>query len=455
MNLPSNFALRIQNVIFTLLFMTIIGLLAWLGKTYHKSFDFTQNQKNSLSLSTQQLLKKLDKPLKLVAYVPDDATVHTALKKLVAKYQSYKKDTELEIVNPDLNPKRAQEDGIEFSGQLLIKLGEKSETVSSVNEQTIVNVLQRLSRDKPRLAIFLEGHGERSPLDNKSGGLSNFVRVLENKGFFFQPHNLLRSQSIPTDASFVVIAAPREDYLEGEVKVIRNYVENGGNLLWLHEPGSLKGLDDIELHLGLNLREGTLLDANQALQEMLGINHPAVIAVVDYGEPDLTKELSAHTLFPFAAPILRDEEAKDIDWKYIPLLSTLTTSWLESGEIQGDVKFDDEADLPGPLDIAMQLTRAKMVNEKLAEQRVVVLGDSDFMSNTYIGQGSNLELASNLFNWLGEDDELISIKEVRASDTTLELSGWSLYGSALFFLLILPIGLILIGTIRWMKRRKR
>lgn len=461
----SHTALRFQNVIFTILLLVVIGLLAWLGKTYHTDFDFTRSQQNSLHPSTQKLLKKLDKPLELIAYIPDDATIHTALKKRINKYIKIKKDTSLEIVNPDLSPDRAKADGIQFSGQLLIKLGDKSEIVSSVDEQTVINVLQRLSRDKPRLAVFLEGHGERKPLEENSNGMSKLVNVLEAQGFNIQPHNLIRTQNIPSDATFVVIAAPQKDYLEAEVIIISDYLKQGGNLLWMQEPGGLFGLDDIEQQLGLVINEGTMLDANQALQDMLGIKHPAAIAIIDYGESALTKDLTAHTIFPFATAISRDEESENAEtdteqgsddkWKYQPLLTTLPTSWLESGEIQGDVKFDDEADKPGPLDIATSLTRPNKSDENAPEQRIIVMGDSNFMLNNFIGQGSNLTLATNIFNWLGADDELLSITPISSPDTKLELPGWALYSMALFFLLVLPIGLLLVGTIRWLRRRKR
>ena len=385
--------------------------------------------------------------------MPDDATVHTALKKIVSKYQKFKKDTQLEFVNPDLDPQRAKADGIQYSGQLLIKLGDRSETINSVDEQVIINVLQRLTREKSRQIIFIEGHGERSPFDEKSSGLSSFTQIMSGKGFKFQPHNLLRTQSIPKDTSFVVIASPNKDYLEGEVKIIKEYLEKGGNLLWLNEPGGIFGLDDLEQQLGLEIQEGTLLDANKALQDMLGIKHPAVIAIIDYGKSALTQELSAHTLFPFPTAIVRDESEKNLPWTYQPLLTTQPTSWLEAGEIQGNVKYDDETDRPGPLDIAQSLTRTKP--EGKGEQRILVIGDSNFLLNSFIGQGSNLEFASNLFNWLGEDDELLSIKAITAPDATLDLSGWALYGSALYFLLVLPIGLVLIGTVRWIRRRRR
>ncbi len=457
----SHATLRFQNIIFTVLFLAIIGLLAWLGKTYHTDFDFTRSQQNSLHPSTQKLLRKLDKPLQLIAYVPDDATIHSALKKRIKKYQKYKANTSLEIINPDLNPDRAKLDGVQYSGQLLIKLGDKSELVNSVDEQTVVNVLQRLSREKPRLAVFIEGHNERKPLEENSNGMSKLVQMLEAQGFNVQPHNLIRSQTIPSDATFVVIAAPQKDYLEAEVKIISEYLKQGGNLLWMQEPGSMFGLDNIEQQLGLVINEGTILDANQALQDMLGIKHPAAIAIIDYGNSALTKDLTAHTIFPFSTAISQDEESEkesteeNKKWEYQSLLTTLPTSWLESGEIQGDVKFDDEADKPGPLDIAMSLSRPNVSNEKAPDQRVIVMGDSNFMLNNFIGQGSNLALSVNIFNWLGADDELLSIDPVTALDSKLELPSWALYGSALLFLLVLPLGLILIGSIRWMRRRKR
>jgi len=458
MKTDSQLALRVQNIIFYILFVVIIGLLGWLGKSYHKSFDVTQNQQNSLTKTTQRLLKKITKPLLLVAYVPDDAIVRSALKKLVEKYKNHKSDIELEFVNPDLDPTRAKQDGIEYSGQLLVKLGDKSETVNSVDEQTMINTLQRLSREKPRLAVFVEGHDERSPLSDKSSGMSKLASVLERKGFRLQPHNILRTQSIPANASFLILAAPQKDYLDGEVSIISEYIKQGGNLLWLHEPGGLQGLDNIEQQLGIELNEGTLLDANQALQEMLGIKHPAAIAIIDYGQSELTKDLSAHTLFPFATAIARDEAIKDVDWKYQPLLTTLPTSWLESGEIQGNVKFDDEADKPGPLDIGMALTRdlkkPEAENEKPVKQRIIVIADSDFMLNSYIGQGSNLELASNIFNWLSADDDLLSIKATVAPGTTLNLSSAGRIGLASLWL-VFPAGLLLIGVLRWIRRRKR
>lgn len=89
------------------------------------------------------------------------------------------------------------------------------------------------------------------------------------------------------------------------------------------------------------------------------------------------------------------------------------------------------------------------------QQRIVVVGDSDFMLNAFIGKGVNLDLATNLFNWLADDDDLLNIRNIAAPDTRLELDERVSLTLAVFFLLVLPLGLILTGVVVWVRRRRR
>ena len=86
---------------------------------------------------------------------------------------------------------------------------------------------------------------------------------------------------------------------------------------------------------------------------------------------------------------------------------------------------------------------------------VAIVGDADFLANTYLGNGSNLEIGVNLINWLSHDDRLISISPRPAPDTRLELSTYEQLAIAIFFLLALPLGLLASGLRIWLKRRKR
>lgn len=457
----------LQNVIFYLLFVVVIGLLGFFGREFKFEADWTYGSRNSLSAPTQTLLKTLKQPLTFIAYIPDNPELQGQLKQLVGKYQRVKPDITLEFVNPDLAPERAKQDGIEHAGQLAIHLGEHSEVMDSASEEIIGNAIQRMSRGGERLVVFLEGHGERQPLSKESTGMSQLVANLQRNGFLVQPHNLVRTQSIPQNASFAVIAAPQQDFLPGEVEVLKKYLEQGGNLLWLQDPGGLHALQPLEELLGLQIFDGTVIDANEQLQALLGINHPAVVPVVDYGKSEIVQKLAGmQTVFPFATMVARAPEAgvKDgaLAWQAEEFLNTLPTSWLESsGVLEGAVKFDEAGgDQAGPVPIGVTLTRtleaaSDKPDAKSREQRVVVIGDSDFMLNSFIGIGANLDLASNTFNWLSADDNLLEVPVIRAPDTRLELSETAGFVLGTFFLFILPIGLLLAGVLIWWRRRRR
>lgn len=453
--------IRVQNITFYLLFIVAIGLLAFVSREYSFQLDWTYGKRNSLSESTQNLLENLEQPLSFTAYVPEDPALHEQLRRLIAKYQQIKPDTQLEFVNPDLQPKRAEADQIQYSGQMVIRLGGKQEVVEATAESVIANALQRMSRGGERLVIFFEGHGEREALATESTGMSKLVEALKQSGFDIQPYQLVKTQMIPANARFVVLAAPKTKWLEGEVKVLVDYVEQGGNLLWLHDPSDMKGLESLADVLGITIADGTVVDANEQLQAMLGIQHPAVIPVVNYGRSPITKNVKTQTFFPFATLVQKNALAdkEGIQWKTEAFLTSFDHSWLESGSIIDKVVFDDtDGDILGPITIGLSLQReleSKDESQKARQQRIAVIGDSDFMLNSFIGFGANLDLVTQLFNWLSDDDNLLGVTTVSAPDTQFDMNQALGASLALFFLLGLPLLLVGAGFFIWFRRKRR
>ncbi len=70
------------------------------------------------------------------------------------------------------------------------------------------------------------------------------------------------------------------------------------------------------------------------------------------------------------------------------------------------VSFDRSKDKPGPINIGVALERE--YGKK--GQRVVVMGNANFLSNTFITNGGNLDFGINIVNWLAGDDRLITIQ---------------------------------------------
>lgn len=446
--------IRLQNLFFLILFLSVVGMLAWLSQRYHFEFDWTAGQRNTLSEATQKLLTQLDQPLSVTVFIEDNPELEQSIKDHIANYRRFKKDITLEFVNPDLEPERAQREGVTYAGQVVLRMNARHEVINELGEQAVANALQRLSRGGERRLLFLEGHGERAIQGTETRDYEQIVSLLGRSGFTVQTLNLIRTPAIPENISALVIAAPRKHLLEGEVKLIRDYVAHGGNLLWLQDPGKdLQGLKPLAADLGLHFIDGVVVDANKDLRALLGAEHPAIIPVVDYPRHAVTRDIEAATLFPLSRALETDREQAQTDWRQEPILMTMQGTWSEVGDMEsGDIVFEaDKGDREGPLALGMSLTR----KQGEGEQRLMVLGNANFMANGFLGTGGNLELAMNIFNWLGKDDKLISIATKGAPDTQLNLSDGILYAIAGFFLFLLPIGLIGAGVWVWLRRRKR
>ena len=454
--------LKLESWSFVVLFLAVVGLIAWLSNRYHYQSDWTAAGRHTLSEASGKLLSSMEGPITLTSFTREsDANgLRKRTTDLVNRYRDKKGDITLNFVDPDLDPEKVRSMNVSLEGEMVVEYKGRRENLKAVGEQALTNTLQRLARNTERHILFLEGHGERSPEKIANHDLSEWTRQLKEKGFNSGSINLGTMPAIPDNTSVLVIASPQVDLLPGEVKIIEDYVAKGGNLLWFAEPGSLHGLEPLADSLGISFEPGTIVDPTG---KMLGINHPALVVVADYPKHSVTEELTSLTLFPFARP-LKIESGHG--WVGTELLRTLERSWSETGPLEGSVRFDQGKDLQGPLTIAAVLTRdrpgttapANNSDEQAAQppqQRVAVFGDGDFLSNTYLGNGANLDLGDRLINWLSNDDSFITIAARTSPDTHLEMTSTSTLLIGGGFLVVIPLTLLITGVVIWLKRRKR
>jgi ABC-type uncharacterized transport system involved in gliding motility auxiliary subunit len=451
----SRILLRLQGLTFSLLFAASIGLLAWLSTQYVYQADWTAGARNTVSAGTRELLAELDQPVRITAFVRDEAQLRRQIQDLVGSYQRFKDDITLEFINPDTVPEQVRELGISSGGELRVSYRGRSENIQTLSEHTLSNSLLRLSRQEQRWIAFLTGHGEREPLGETNHGLGIFGAELERKGLNVQKVNLTET-GIPTNISLLVVAGPRVNLLPGEVSALLDYVRQGGNLLWLAEPGDLHGLEPLAELLGIDFLPGRVVDAGS---QLFGVDNPTFVVITAYPQHEITGNMATVTVFPEVAALgLRDSGA----WTQVPLLTTLPRSWTELGELAGEISFDADTDeRAGPLDIGVVLTRMRPASEAMEaaaeppEQRVIVIGDGDFLSNTYLGNGGNLGLGLNMVHWLSHDDAFIDIQVQAAPDTTLELGRTAQAVIGIGLLFGLPLLLLVSGLLVWLRRRRR
>jgi hypothetical protein len=390
-------------------------------------------------------------------YVSDKAGLRDNIRLFLRNYQQARKDLKLDFVDTGRDPQAARAAGITADGELVIGYHGRSEKITQYTEYEISNALQRLARSAERYVVFLSGDGERDPEGAHNFDLGDFGKQLEAKGFKLETLNLAANPVIPANTAVLVIAGPQAKLLPGAPGIIREYVKRGGNLLWLGDPGPLYGLEPLAQDLGVSFGAGTIVDPES---QLFGINDATVLLVPKYDDQNpITRDFSTTTAYAAATSI---DTMKDSGWQADEFLKTLPKSWLATGKLQGTVKFDPKrGDKLGPLSIGVSLTRpmpgAAPADKSAAppEQRVVVTGDGDFLSNAYLNNGGNLGLGLNIVDWLAHDDSYINLNTQSAPDLILDLSPRSDVLLGIAFLFGLPLVLLLTGFVIWVRRRRR
>lgn len=452
----TRFQSRLNSIIMLCLLSAVSGLSAWLSNKHVIEYDWTATGRHSLSEASRELLAKMPGTIEMTSYARENQLLRTAIKKFIARYQRHKQDIVLEFVNPDAKPDEVRELGISINGEIIVRYRGRSEHVKSDSEQDFTNALQRLARNRERWLAFIEGHGERSALGERNFDLGEWGKQLSSRGYQTQPVDLGKTRAIPDNADILVIAGPRVDYLPGEVELIIDFIRNGGNLLWLHDPGPLHGLEALGAELSINFHAGAVVD--DYVGRLIGIDDPTITLVSksSYAPHPVTDGFELNTLFPLAGAI---EVSGAGDWTATPLITSGDHTWLETAELEGTVEFDDAADIPGPLTVGLGLERAverRQGDEWITgQQRIVVMGDGDFLSNTWLANGGNTELGTRIINWLSRDDEFIAIPPRVATDTQLNLSRTTLGIMGIGFLFILPTLLLAVGITIGLKRKRQ
>jgi len=446
---------RLGDILFTVAIGIAAVCLGFLSTRHGFEYDLSAGARASLGPATTALLETLDAPVEVVSYARRQGGLRPVIGEFVARYQRLKPDLTLRFVDPDADPGAMRAEGIRLDGEIEIRYRERSERLKVLSENEFSNALLRLSRSGERIVAFLEGAGERQPLGQANADLGQFVLALQEQGMRPVGLPLASSGQVPRNTDLLVIANPRVALPPAAVTELIDYVERGGNLLWLAEPDERGGLDALAEALSLRVLPGTVVDGGGAA---FGLDDPTFVAVSQYPPHAITQGFVLTTLFPQAVALAQVSPPR---WDIAPLLRSSLQSWNETGHIPqageaaGNVRHDAEAgEITGPLDLGFALRRNSPDPER-SEQRVVVIGDGDFLSNTFLGNAGNREFGVRLFNWLVHDDSLVEVPDRSAPDRELTLSQTTLNLLGFAFLVGLPALLAACGgVIAWRRRRR-
>jgi ABC-type uncharacterized transport system involved in gliding motility auxiliary subunit len=126
-----------------------------------------------------------------------------------------------------------------------------------------------------------------------------------------------------------------------------------------------------------------------------------------------------------------------------------------------------QGDIPGPVSIGVATAVPASTPEPTPaanttkpedeptkpETRVAAIGDSDFISNAYLGVEGNRDLFMNTVNWLAQQENLIAIRPREPADRRMTLTENKTTAILLLSIFVIP-GLVLgAGVYSWWRRR--
>ncbi len=442
----------LQQPLFYILFISVFILLSLLNNS-QKKIDISANLHNSIGEKSQLLLSQINGNIHFTAYANNHPLIRQRIQQWFNRYQRVKADMTLEWINPETSPSITRDLAITVNGTVIIEHNKQQKRLEKINETTLTNALYQLINQQQKDLIFLRGHGERNPQGIANHDWLDFTKKLQQKGINSQTRNLTNQAQLNPKLEILVIASPLTQLLAQETMLIKQFIKAGGNALLVIDPSKKQPLQSLLQQLQVAILPGTIVDATT---QNLGIDQVDFAIVSHYTAHPITKNFSNLSLYPQAAAldILVEFDVRKHTWDVYPFLSTKQNSWTETSAIAGDIAFNaNTQERAGPLDIGLLLTRQNFNSQQ--EQRIVVMGDGDFVANAYLGNGGNLAIGSKIIHWLSSNDEQLQIENTLPKDLEFELSDGYRAFIGLGFLIGLPLLLLLIGFIINKKRHNR
>ena len=438
-----------NSLLIILLFVGILAIVNFLAARHSIRWDLSENQNFSLSPQTYRVLRNLPREVFVTVFTREKDPGYQSYKERLDSYRQTSPKMTVEFVDPERQPKIAQNYGINRTDTAVFESAGHTVRVTSPSEVELTGALIRVTQDRQKQVLFLEGHGEPSLDDRERTGLSAAKDILLKQGYDVGTLSLLKEAAVPDQTAILVVAGPRRPVTTEEQERIHTYIEKGGHLLLLIDPDTQADLNPLLTQWGLGVGPGVLVD----LQDRLAQGDLTSLLVRTFTEHEITQDLSAAVLFPLARHITFDEQAGKA-WDYVPLARTSPNSWAET-DIKGRVvSLDEKEDIKGPLPMAAAIAPKVAPEEGKPRPAVVVIGNSTFATNAFVNFPGNSDFFLHTAAWLAEERNMMALVP---KDSALQpFTPNPLQERALLYLqvILLPTALFVAGILVWRKRRR-
>jgi ABC-2 type transport system permease protein len=455
--------------------------------------DVTQNRAFTLSPKSKQILKTLPGPIKITVYSSKQLPSQylPVLRDLKFVLNDYKlaagNKIELSYIDPSVNvdeEKKAVEQGIQkmqfnvigkeelqlkagFLG-ILIKYNDQTEPIAFVQstadiEYQLTSLIRKLTATDKKSVQILAGHGEKGPSDYAyfAGELQRTFNVtvttLDSKTNFVDP-------SINT----LIISAPTQDYSDDIISSFKDLVAEGKNLVifadgykisnTLQAAATTNNLNKLLSSFGVTINNDIAYDLTsfenisfaQGNQRLAAAYPYWIVSNIQENTPLDLKQVKDTTLFWADTITVDDQVLANAGYTRKDVLLTSNNA----GSVAGVKDVYPMAQIPAAKS-GRKLLGLVLVPNDSNKGRIVVMGDADFVSDSFIQRSpQNMALGVGLVSWASNTDNLSDIQVKHNVFSLFKFKNTNQSTQIKFGMLgLVVIAPIVIGVVRYVRRK--
>lgn len=430
-----------------LLTVSAVILINYLAARHPIRMKWVEHDRFALSSLTKGILEGLSEEVEAIVYHdPEKATaLHSSIEGLLQEYAFHSPHLKVRHVDYLRERREAQEIADRFniddrapSGIIIFSASDRSRIVShqelrEYQTAAAANALVQGQRDVKRVGFkgellftsailnitsgealkvaYLTGHGEHDIDSDALNGYAAFRQALEEKHFELIPHHFIQDGPLPDSIPLLIIAGPTERFAREEVDEIQHFLERGGRLWTLFNYNGVQqanGLEPLLSKWGIKVGMNVVDDIHKLAGSDLALanyeDHPVTTPLVD------AKAGLLMFLPRSIDPLPRSDTLQSKNLNVQGIAYTSTNGLTKTDFSSGRPEFSHYRDRKGAISVLAAAT-AKANRQRQPtlsdETRLLVVGDSFFLSNSRIQQYGNRDFATLAAGWLLDQYQLL------------------------------------------------
>lgn len=457
-----------------------VGITVLMQKLNLTPIDLTEDKLFTLTEESKEQVKNINKDINIyfVGYSDDNSTLD-----LAKQYTKANDKIKVEAVTSENRPDLVQKYGIETDSEgIIIESGSQYKVLSSsdlytydsttyesinVAEEKLTAAIKSVSVEELPKVYFLSGYSSFS----LTSGMQYFNMYLENEVNEVKTLDILSEGKVPDDCNTLVIATPEKDFDDVATNAIIDYINKGGNVLWLNaamaQSKELTNVNKILALYGVKPFEVGIIRETDS-SKMVSDSPDLIMPEIQYS--DVTNKLhdSEGVIFINATKInvSSDEELEALNTTKTELIKTSENAYfrtnfenssnaVQQGEEQ--TSFLVGAQFDKKISEANEETGEKEITSKL-----IIYGENFFISDyqltkttqtPMVAYRKNKDLVLNSIAYLSDREEDITVRKSTGSITYTATEQENRI--ILAIITIVPLLIIIVGIVVWIRRKRK